>query len=108
MENENIVLLHVSRHPLQVGLALSYAAPVVSLLNGFLTTFTETEKEMISVERVAEVNSIIFVLILIHHASLDITYDDICSMLAYLKKNSRDLNICREDGQQKGGLSLFM
>uniref|UniRef100_A0A0E0HPZ4 ABC transporter C family member 13 n=1 Tax=Oryza nivara TaxID=4536 RepID=A0A0E0HPZ4_ORYNI len=38
----------------QVGLALSYAAPVVSLLNGFLTTFTETEKEMISVERVVE------------------------------------------------------
>uniref|UniRef100_A0A0E0A5Z0 ABC transmembrane type-1 domain-containing protein n=1 Tax=Oryza glumipatula TaxID=40148 RepID=A0A0E0A5Z0_9ORYZ len=38
-----------------VGLALSYAAPVVSLLNGFLTTFTETEKEMISVERVVEV-----------------------------------------------------
>jgi ATP-binding cassette subfamily C (CFTR/MRP) protein 10 len=37
-----------------VGLALSYAAPVVSLLNGFLTTFTETEKEMISVERIAE------------------------------------------------------
>jgi len=34
---------------------------VVSLLNGFLTTFMETEKEMISVERVAEVNSIIFV-----------------------------------------------
>jgi ATP-binding cassette subfamily C (CFTR/MRP) protein 10 len=38
-----------------VGLALSYAAPVVPLLNGFLTTFTETEKEMISVERVVEV-----------------------------------------------------
>lgn len=37
-----------------VGLALSYAAPFVSLLNGFLTTFTETEKEMISVERVIE------------------------------------------------------
>ncbi|KAM0918419.1 hypothetical protein ACQ4PT_008963 [Festuca glaucescens] len=37
-----------------VGLALSYAAPFVSLLNGFLTTFTETEKEMISVERVVE------------------------------------------------------
>ncbi|RLN12234.1 ABC transporter C family member 13 isoform X2 [Panicum miliaceum] len=37
-----------------VGLALSYAAPVVSLLNGFLTTFTETEKEMVSVERIAE------------------------------------------------------
>uniref|UniRef100_A0ACD6AEE6 Uncharacterized protein n=1 Tax=Avena sativa TaxID=4498 RepID=A0ACD6AEE6_AVESA len=37
-----------------VGLALSYAAPFVSLLNGFLTSFTETEKEMISVERVVE------------------------------------------------------
>lgn len=37
-----------------VGLALSYAAPVVSVLNGFLTTFTETEKEMISVERIIE------------------------------------------------------
>ncbi|CAM0913131.1 unnamed protein product [Alopecurus aequalis] len=37
-----------------VGLALSYAAPFVSLLNGFLTTFTETEKEMVSVERVVE------------------------------------------------------
>ncbi|KAJ4815042.1 Multidrug Resistance associated Protein 1 [Rhynchospora pubera] len=37
-----------------VGLALSYAAPVVSLLSSFLTSFTETEKEMISVERIAE------------------------------------------------------
>ncbi|OEL16196.1 ABC transporter C family member 13, partial [Dichanthelium oligosanthes] len=47
--------LQVHTHPFfRVGLALSYAAPVVSLLNGFLTTFTETEKEMISVERVAE------------------------------------------------------
>jgi hypothetical protein len=44
-----------NENPLQVGLALSYAAPVVSLLNGFLTTFTEMEKEMISVERVVEV-----------------------------------------------------
>lgn len=56
-----------------MGLALSYAAPVVSLLNGFLTTFTETEKEMIAVERVAEVKSIISVLILIYHVSLAIT-----------------------------------
>ncbi|KAG1326564.1 putative ABC transporter C family member 5 [Cocos nucifera] len=39
---------------LQVGLALSYAAPVVSLLSSFLTSFTETEKEMVSVERVVE------------------------------------------------------
>ncbi|XP_027340067.1 ABC transporter C family member 13 isoform X3 [Abrus precatorius] len=34
-----------------VGLALSYAAPIVSLLGSFLTSFTETEKEMVSVER---------------------------------------------------------
>ncbi|XP_020530905.1 ABC transporter C family member 13 isoform X3 [Amborella trichopoda] len=37
-----------------VGLALSYAAPLVSLLSNFLTSFTETEKEMVSVERVLE------------------------------------------------------
>ncbi|OMO74143.1 hypothetical protein COLO4_26706 [Corchorus olitorius] len=34
-----------------VGLALSYAAPIVSTLGSFLTSFTETEKEMVSVER---------------------------------------------------------
>ncbi|KAL9323166.1 hypothetical protein ACSQ67_011219 [Phaseolus vulgaris] len=34
-----------------VGLALSYAAPIVSLLGSFLSSFTETEKEMVSVER---------------------------------------------------------
>ncbi|XP_057968870.1 ABC transporter C family member 13 isoform X3 [Malania oleifera] len=37
-----------------VGLALSYAAPVVTLLGSFLTSFTETEKEMVSVERVLQ------------------------------------------------------
>ncbi|CAL5361622.1 unnamed protein product [Camellia sinensis] len=37
-----------------VGLALSYAAPVVALLGSFLTSFTETEKEMVSVERVLQ------------------------------------------------------
>ncbi|WOK92133.1 hypothetical protein Cni_G00824 [Canna indica] len=37
-----------------VGLALSYAAPIVSLLSSFLTSFTETEKELVSVERVVE------------------------------------------------------
>lgn len=37
-----------------VGLALSYAAPLVSLLGSFLTSFTETEKEMVSVERALE------------------------------------------------------
>ncbi|EEC80143.1 hypothetical protein OsI_21937 [Oryza sativa Indica Group] len=49
-----LVPLWLIYRKVQVGLALSYAAPVVSLLNGFLTTFTETEKEMISVERVVE------------------------------------------------------
>ncbi|KAE7997228.1 hypothetical protein FH972_001878 [Carpinus fangiana] len=34
-----------------VGLALSYAAPIVTLLGSFLSSFTETEKEMVSVER---------------------------------------------------------
>ncbi|KAM3380564.1 ABC transporter C family member 13 isoform X1 [Capsicum galapagoense] len=37
-----------------VGLALSYAAPIVSLLGSFLTSFTETEKEMVSVERILQ------------------------------------------------------
>uniref|UniRef100_A0A7N0ZU15 ABC-type xenobiotic transporter n=2 Tax=Kalanchoe fedtschenkoi TaxID=63787 RepID=A0A7N0ZU15_KALFE len=40
--------------PGQVGLALSYAAPIVSLLGSFLTSFAETEKEMVSVERVMQ------------------------------------------------------
>ncbi|KAL2242765.1 UNVERIFIED_CONTAM: ABC transporter C family member 13 [Sesamum indicum] len=37
-----------------VGLALSYASPIVSLLGSFLTSFTETEKEMVAVERVLQ------------------------------------------------------
>lgn len=37
-----------------VGLSLSYAIPIISLLNDLLTSFTETEKEMISVERVQQ------------------------------------------------------
>ncbi|XP_019158537.1 PREDICTED: ABC transporter C family member 13 isoform X2 [Ipomoea nil] len=37
-----------------VGLALSYAAPIVSNLGSFLSSFTETEKEMVSVERVLQ------------------------------------------------------
>ncbi|XP_017229484.1 ABC transporter C family member 13 isoform X1 [Daucus carota subsp. sativus] len=40
--------------PGKVGLALSYAAPAVSLLGNFLTSFTETEKELVSVERVLQ------------------------------------------------------
>ncbi|CAN1121510.1 ABC transporter C family member 13 [Linum perenne] len=37
-----------------VGLALSYASPIVTLLGNFLTSFTETEKEMVSIERALE------------------------------------------------------
>lgn len=51
----------------QVGLALSYAAPLVSLLGSFLTSFTETEKEMVSVERVLQV---MMILIKTNHLSL--------------------------------------
>lgn len=34
-----------------VGLALSYALSVTALLSGVITSFTETEKQMVSVER---------------------------------------------------------
>jgi len=34
-----------------VGLALSYALSVTSRLSGVITSFTETEKQMVAVER---------------------------------------------------------
>lgn len=34
-----------------MGLAVSYALSVTNLLSGVVTSFTETEKEMVSVER---------------------------------------------------------
>lgn len=37
-----------------VGLTLSYALTITSLLNGVVSAFTETEKEMISLERVGQ------------------------------------------------------
>ncbi|XP_076314216.1 LOW QUALITY PROTEIN: ATP-binding cassette sub-family C member 10-like [Tachypleus tridentatus] len=37
-----------------IGLAISYALSVTSLLGGVVTSFTETEKEMVSVERVVQ------------------------------------------------------
>eukprot|EP00850_Spirogloea_muscicola_P005214 SM000023S07670 [mRNA] locus=s23:744663:754300:- [translate_table: standard] len=36
------------------GLGLSYAMPIVELLNAILTVFTETEKDLVSVERVQQ------------------------------------------------------
>mmetsp|Transcript_26640 Transcript_26640/g.35003 ORF Transcript_26640/g.35003 Transcript_26640/m.35003 type:complete len:573 (-) Transcript_26640:187-1905(-) len=41
-----------------VGLGLSYALSIVSNLNGLLSAFTETEKEMVSVERVKEYDNL--------------------------------------------------
>ncbi|KAJ7517215.1 hypothetical protein O6H91_21G014900 [Diphasiastrum complanatum] len=41
-----------------MGLALSYATPIISLLSDMLSNFTETEKEMVSVERVRQYISI--------------------------------------------------
>lgn len=35
-----------------VGLAISYALSMTSLLSGLLQSFTETEKEMVAVERI--------------------------------------------------------
>lgn len=39
-------------NPALIGLSLSYILSVTSLLNGVISTFTETEKEMVGVERV--------------------------------------------------------
>ncbi|CAF1369283.1 unnamed protein product [Adineta steineri] len=39
-------------NPALVGLSLSYILSVTGLLNGLITSFTETEKEMVGVERV--------------------------------------------------------
>lgn len=37
-----------------VGLGLAYALSVTGVLNGLLSSFTETEKELVSVERIGE------------------------------------------------------
>ena len=37
-----------------VGLAVSYALSITNLLSGVVTSFTETEKQMVSVERVSQ------------------------------------------------------
>ena len=46
-------ILHLSLSGL-VGLAISYALSVTNLLSGVVTAFTETEKEMVSVERMGQ------------------------------------------------------
>ena len=42
------------RSPGLVGLAISYALSVTNLLSGVVTSFTETEKQMVSVERASQ------------------------------------------------------
>ena len=37
-----------------VGLAVSYALSITNLLSGVVTSFTETEKQMVSVERASQ------------------------------------------------------
>eukprot|EP00899_Mesostigma_viride_P024049 jgi/Mesvir1/4829/Mv11115-RA.2 len=44
--------LHAGASAAMVGLSLSYALPITGVLNSLLTSFTETEKEMVAVERV--------------------------------------------------------
>ena len=44
----------MSSHTGLVGLAISYALSVTNLLSGVVTSFTETEKQMVSVERMGQ------------------------------------------------------
>lgn len=39
----------------KVGLGLSYASPIITTLNNLLGHFTETEKDMVSMERIQQV-----------------------------------------------------
>ena len=49
------MLMHsISNSAGMVGLAISYSLSVTTLLSGAVTSFTETEKQMVSVERVEQ------------------------------------------------------
>ncbi|CAK5057642.1 unnamed protein product [Meloidogyne enterolobii] len=41
-------------HPGLIGLAITYALSITNVLNGLLTSFIETEKELVSVERICD------------------------------------------------------
>ena len=49
-----IILLRMSSSKGLVGLAISYALSVTDRLSGMVTSFTETEKQMVSVERAVQ------------------------------------------------------
>ncbi|GMN36333.1 hypothetical protein TIFTF001_005927 [Ficus carica] len=94
-----------------VGLALSYAAPVVSLLSSFLTSFTETEKEMVSVERALEYMNIPEEEQLYGHQSLNpiwpyqgqIEFHDVTlRYMPSLPPALRDISFIIEGGMQVG------
>ena len=44
----------LAMNPSLVGLAIAYALPLTDTLNGLIGSFTETEKEIVSVERTIE------------------------------------------------------
>jgi ATP-binding cassette subfamily C (CFTR/MRP) protein 10 len=47
-------IFFASREPALVGLAITYALPITGTLGGIIWSFTESEREMIAVERVIE------------------------------------------------------
>ena len=47
-----IVIIIDNYHTGLVGLAISYALSITNLLSGVVSSFTETEKQLVSVERV--------------------------------------------------------
>ena len=49
----NLTLVESSRSG-YIGLAVTYALSITSLLSGLVNAFTETEREMIAVERVVQ------------------------------------------------------
>lgn len=64
-----------------MGLSLSYALPLTGLLNGLLTSSSETEQEMVSVERILEYSGIQPEVSMQHHnmpASLHYILDGCC------------------------------
>ena len=91
-----------------MGLALSYAAPLVSLLGSFLTSFTETEKEMVSVERVLQV----MILVSFHYISVTNTWTmfPLCMNSTWMchKKKSLVASLSAVSGQFKDWLSFIM
>lgn len=54
MYNINLYIVNKILYSGLVGLSITYALSVTSLLSGLINAFTETEREMIAVERIGE------------------------------------------------------